>query len=194
MEEKWKDIKGYEGLYQVSNLGRVKSLRRKVRTQKGSYYIKERELKICKDNIGYLVVGLTYKGKTKIIRLHRIIAEAFIPNPTNKPVINHINGIKNDNRIENLEWTTYKENSIHAIKTGLRQVTKKQREAGAKNVLKAIEGNCVKVKQFDLDGRYIKTWNSMAEIKKTLHVNYQGISDCCLGKGKTAYGYKWRYA
>lgn len=193
MEEIWKDIKGYEGIYQVSNLGKVKSLKRKVRAEKGGYYTKEKELKIFEDNIGYLAVGLTDNGKTKIIRLHRLIAEAFIPNPENKPVINHINGIKNDVRIENLEWNTYKENSQHAVKTGLKKVTEKQRNASSKNILKAREINSVKVRQLDLNGNYIKTWNSMTEIKSTLNINYQGISDCCLGKKKTAYGYKWKY-
>ena len=111
MTEIWKDIKGYEGLYQVSSLGRVK------RTYKNK---KERILKIYLRKDGYFQIQLSNQSKFKQFLIHRLIAHAFIPNPDNKPFINHINGVRNDNRIENLEWCTNKENIHHAIKNGSR--------------------------------------------------------------------------
>ena len=103
-EEIWKPIKDFEGYYEVSNIGRVRSLNYK-RTGKGKI------LKNIEDYKGYLEVGLTKNGKRKQFKVHRLVAEAFIPNPENKPCIDHINTIKSDNRVENLRWVTYKENS-----------------------------------------------------------------------------------
>ena len=104
MVEIWRDIDGYNGLYQVSNLGRVKSVER---------YTKHNVSKICKrrerflgstNEYGYRVVGLYKDGKQKLYKVHRLVAQTFIPNPNNLPEINHINEIRNDNRVENLEW------------------------------------------------------------------------------------------
>jgi hypothetical protein len=111
--EVWKDIKGYEGLYQVSNLGRVKSL---------CYYGGKKE-KIIKGGVnpqGYIIIGLNKNNKRTSYTEHRLVALAFLDNPNNYPVINHKNGIKTDNRVENLEWCTYQQNTIHAFETGLK--------------------------------------------------------------------------
>ena len=101
MEENWKAVIGYEGLYEVSNLGRIRSL----------YYGRTRVLKTYKGNRDYLIVSLSKDGKQKTYTVHRLVANAFIPNPENKPEIDHINTITTDNRVENLRYVTPKENS-----------------------------------------------------------------------------------
>lgn len=104
----WKQIKDYEGLYEISEDGNI-------RNKKGS-------LKIVSPNKrGYKRVTLCKNGKEKIISIHRLVAEAFIPNPENKPQVNHINGIRSDNNVENLEWCTQSENQLHAFSTGLQK-------------------------------------------------------------------------
>ena len=106
MKEIWKDIENYEGLYQVSNLGRIKSIRKMK---------KQNILKLGTRNT-YNVINLMKNGKARSFQVHRLVAKAFIPNPENKPQVNHINGVKNDNRLENLEWVTRSENTIHAYR------------------------------------------------------------------------------
>lgn len=104
MEEIWKDIEGYEGLYQVSNLGRVKNVKR----NRVTYGMKG-------DKDGYLRIGLSKDGILKTYKVHRLVAMAFIPNPDNKPFIDHINTVKDDNRVQNLRWCTSKENNNNPI-------------------------------------------------------------------------------
>jgi len=123
MEEVWKDIQGYEGYYQISNLGSVKSLERKLPHNKFKNVIcnyKERIMKQNNDTKGYPSIMLRVNNVIKTLRIHRLVAQAFIPNPENKPQINHINGIKTDYSIINLEWCNQSENNTHAYKTGLR--------------------------------------------------------------------------
>lgn len=117
--EEWKDIEGYEGIYQVSNYGNVKSLARQRRNSKGIYMQKEKLLSLTNTSTGYKKVELVKNGKKKGYKVHRLVAMAFIDNPENKPEVNHIDGNKINNHVDNLEWVTSSENSIHAYKTGL---------------------------------------------------------------------------
>ena len=119
MNEIWKDIEGYEGIYQVSNFGVVKSLGRYVEnsgTINGLYHVKEKFLipTANKKRHDYFTIMLCKNGKQKRVRLNRLVAQAFIPNPDNKPEVNHIDGEKSNNRADNLEWVTSKENKEHA--------------------------------------------------------------------------------
>lgn len=121
--EIWKNIEGYEGYYQISNLGNIKSLsrfRKNGKKEKEGYIKKEIILKTHISKTGYYVVDLKRNGIRKTFKIHRLIALHFIDNPFNKNYINHKNGIKTDNSIENLEWCTIKENNKHAEETGLK--------------------------------------------------------------------------
>lgn len=122
MEEVFKDIPGYEGIYQVSNLGTVRSLER---ISKQGHHLNEYTFKKKYDKYGYVYVVLSQgSGKGKQWRVHRLVALTFIPNPENKPYVNHIDGIKDHNSIDNLEWCTAKENTQHAVRTGLIDIEK----------------------------------------------------------------------
>ena len=110
--EKWKDINGYEGIYQVSNMGRVRSICKRHSSM-------PRIMKQRKAGAGYAYVGLSLNGVQRKLAVHRLVAKAFVSNTENKPEVNHINGNKTDNCANNLEWVTSKENKIHAHKIGL---------------------------------------------------------------------------
>ena len=185
MKEIWKDIKGYEGLYQVSNFGNIKSLARKntfycvLRKEYLERPVKERILKTNDKNAKYKQVHLLKNGVVKVYLVHRLVAQEFIPNPNDLPQVNHIDGNKYNNRIDNLEWCTASENNKHAFRIGLKEIYNK-----------------TKVNQYDLNGNFIKTWNCITEFYKEKGVSIKSstISMCCKGKRKTAYGYKWKYA
>lgn len=190
--EIWKDINGYNGLYQVSNNGNVKSLERMCRQFNGHCYcnrkVTEKILKGRKDTKGYLQVELSKNGKQRKYLVHKLVAMMFIPNPHNKPQINHINGRKNDNRVDNLEWVTPSENVIHAYKTGLLNI-----DDIVKHCRKLGEKSAKKVNQYNLQGEYVKTWDSISEAHRSLKVDCSSISRCCRNKQQSAGGYKWAY-
>lgn len=123
MEEVWKDIEGYEGLYQVSSLGKVRSLNRKVRHSSGNSMrvLVGKEILTFNAGAGYLCVSLCKKGTIVRKYVHHLVSAAFLETQNNKKEINHKNGIKTDNKVENLEWCTHGENQKHSWKTGLRK-------------------------------------------------------------------------
>lgn len=169
MEEIWKDIKGYEGLYQVSNFGRVKRI---VEYKNRFKEHNERILKLNKDKDGYCLVHLCKNGIAKCKKVHRLVAEAFIENPKNYEMINHKNEIKNDNRIENLEWcnVTYNNNYKSAL-------TRKYK----------------KVEMLNLEGIVLREYESILQASIENNLDKSHIVKCCKGKIKTTGGYKWRY-
>lgn len=182
--EIWKDIEEYEGLYQISNLGRVKSFGKQT-----GFYTRKHEL-ILKDNIdkdGYHLTTLIKKRTRQHLRIHRLVAEAFIPNPEDKPQVNHKDGNKDNNSVENLEWCTPSENVKHSYDKKLHKYHIRIRAFGTENPAAR------KIKQYDLKGNFIKTWNTIREASKTLNIGETNIGACCRGKQKTAGGYIWKY-
>ena len=177
MEELWKDIPGFEGYYQASNLGRVKSLDRYVNSRyPGSKMLKKGKILSPKvSNKGYLETTLMIEGKCFYKRIHQLIALTFLPNPNNYLQINHINEVKTDNRVENLEWCTAQQN-IEAYTT-------------QRNI----------VYQYSLKGKLIKVWNSLTRAAEYVSGDKTGIHHCCVGylsngnPKKTYLGYIWSY-
>lgn len=181
--EIWKDIVDYEGIYQVSNTGKIKRIGAYT-NQTGKTWNSERILKPARKSRGYMYVQLSKNGKTCPKHVHRLVAEAFIPNPENKPTVNHKNGNKADNSVENLEWATYTENNIHSIRV---LGNNKQIEYSVKK----------SVLQFDLNGNFIAEYPSYREAQRQTGIN--SIDVVCRGerqkgrKQKTAGGYIWKY-
>ena len=197
--EIWKDVLGFEGLYAVSNMGRVKSLPRQVNAMIG-YGDLKRILAVKKitnelilssptNNSGYPCVGLRKDGKTHPKRVHRLVAIAFIPNPENKPQVNHKKGIKTDNRASELEWATAAENNRHAYIELLKQGSWKGTSENW-NDINGKHSACKKIIQKDLNGYLIKEWDSLKEASDSLNIKYLSKA---LRKNKDAGGFLWEY-
>lgn len=141
------------------------------------------------DGWGYLFFSICKDGQRKNMKVHRLVASSFIPNPNNYPVVNHINGIKADNRVENLEWCTYSENTLHAFRTGLLkpQITMKGRFGKLNPNSKSIK--CIN----KITGEVIKIYDSKADASRELKIHPESISQCATGRTKTAGGFKWEY-
>ena len=164
MQEVWKDVAGYEGYYQVSNLGKVRNVKF------------NRELKACFDTYGYLLVVLSKGGKHRTRTVHRLVAETFIPNEEDLPTVNHKDENKQNNCVENLEWCDSKYNCNY----------------GTRNQ-KISQGVSKCVIQLSKSGEKIKKWNSMTEASKGIGCHLSSISMCCKGKQNTTGGYRWQY-
>lgn len=164
-KEIFKDIRNYEGLYQISNKGNVRSI-----------ISNNKILKPHLTKKGYLSVKLYNGGKKKDFLVHRLVADAFIGNPQCLDTVNHKNEIKNDNRVENLEWMSLYDNNRYG-----------SHDYRMANKL------CVPIIQYDLNGNFIKEWKSMKSVQEEKGFRISHISECCLGKQKTSYGYIWKY-
>ena len=168
-QEEWRDIKGYEGKYQVSNLGNVKSLQYK---RLG----KARILIPYISNRGYYTVALSMNSKKAVRTIHRLVAETFVENIDDLPMVNHVDGNKKNNRADNLEWCTQKHNIEHAWESGL-----------------AKKDNNRVIYQFDLGMNFIKKYKSQTEASKETGIKQSEISKCCNGLRNKAGDYIWCY-
>ena len=189
-EEKWKDIKYFEGLYKISDYGRVKSLTRirefigsnQFTTFKSKYFVDECILKIKIDR--YARVQL-YKNSTeyKFYNVHQLVAQAFIPNPENKPIVDHKDNNPLNNRIDNLQWATYSENAKYGYNRG------RKKQCGIEHHASKLIG------QYDLDGNLIKTYHGSGEASKNTGLHSATIRQACRGGYgcKTRGGFIWKY-
>ena len=174
----WKPVKGYEGFYEVSSTGKVKSIPRTIMRKDGKPYRvkKERLMKLYVDEDGYHRVELQNAGSAFKTFAHRLVAQSFIPNPKNKPQVNHINGIKDDNRVENLEWVTLQENRDHAVANGL---VADQR--GMKNPANTLnEKQVLKIVKLKKEGF------QPAEIARKIDIPHSNVRN-------VYYGYTWAW-
>ena len=178
VEEIWKDIEGYEGEYQISNFGRVRSLDKKVNVKNNYTAIKHGKILKLHKKLRYKYIMLSSKNVTKMCRVHILVARAFVENPQKKTQVNHINGNKFDNRAENLEWVTPKENLIHAWKNEL------NKRCEPKEIF-----------QYDKNGRFIMRYESAKEASRKTGIDHANICRCASGKKyrKTAGGYSWKW-
>ncbi len=180
-QEIWKDIVGYEGCYQVSDKGRVRSVDRIAHNRYGTFL---RKGQIVKSYTGvYECITLCVDGVKYLTGVHRVMARAFIPNPENKPQVNHINGIKTDNRLDNFEWVDRAENQEHAYSIGLQKPKK-----GADNV-------CSKpVQMCSMSGVVLKEYTSLMEAAKENNLRQGSISNVLIGNSKSLHGLIFKYA
>lgn len=190
MIEIWKDVVGYEGLYQVSNCGRVRSVERNVSVQRsGQKYLVHYESKVLipqERRHGYLSVCLYGRGGNKRnfkqISVHRLVAEAFIPNPKNLSEVNHIDEDKQNNKLENLEWVSHQEN----CSTPTLRKRHSERQSKHPNFHKTLN-------QYTKDGKYVATYYSAREAQRKTGVGYSNISSA-IKEHRTAGGYYWCFA
>lgn len=189
----WKDISGYEGKYQVSNTGKVRSL-----NYNGT---KGKVVRLKPGNItgGYKIVGLYKNSKYKTYLVHRLVAEAFIPNPNNYPIINHKDENPSNNAVWNLEWCTHKYNSNYGnCRKKMSEVNKGKQftEEHKRKISETMKGkNRKPVLMFTLDGVFIRRFDCTTEANEFLGKDKynKNICMCLRGKNKTAWGYIWKY-
>ncbi|MCI1958982.1 MAG: NUMOD4 motif-containing HNH endonuclease [Clostridia bacterium] len=179
----WKDVKNYEGLYQISNLGEVKSLSKKV--GKGKGYIKpEKILKQTISKDGYFKVTLCKDGKTKYFRVHRLVAQAFIPNLEDKPVVNHIDENKLNNYVDNLEWVTEEENKLYSYNIHKEEFD----DISRKNVKKAINKVTQNILAYK-NGEFIGEYKGKESCAKEIGISPKTIYNRLNGRYTSRSGY-----
>ena len=199
MQEIWKDVPEYEGLYMVSNLGRIMSLHCTSKVAKENGVHDRRIMKNVMSSSGYYHVGLSKNGVKIMHSIHVLVARAFIPNPENKPSVNHIDGNRTNNAVSNLEWATYKENQQHAIRTGLRDLHKphimhkpyrarKKRSSDKTSYSYGSYGFL----QYSPEGNFVKLWRTQVEAADAVGFSQADISKCVAGRRKMCAGFIWR--
>ena len=186
MDEIWKDIEGFEGLYQVSNLGRVKCVEHKCPGRHGLRTVKEHLMTQVKGSKGYLYVSLSNMDRGRTFTVHRLVAKAFIPNPDNLPCVNHKDEDKFNNNVSNLEWCTAKQNINYSRKAGrIRNWT--AGKFGKENKQSRL------LLMYDLQGNYIRSFYGAREAAEFLGMKtYVNIYMFLAGKRKNAYGHLWK--
>lgn len=177
INEEWRDIPGYPN-YQVSNIGMVKSIERKVWNGRGYRIVRERILKPFKNTYGYPTIGLCKECERKYITVHRLVCNAFLQNPLNLPQINHINEIKTDNRVENLEFCDSKYNNNYGTRI------ERSSKANTNNPKRSKKVKCLETG---------KIYPSTMEIQRQFGFHHSNITRCCNNKQKSCYGYHWCY-
>lgn len=181
--EEWRDIEGYEGIYQVSNEGRVKSLERVQIYNDGQVHkYKSKILKQTQDKDGYLMVCLCNNIKRKTCKVHRLVAQTFIPNPNNLPEVNHKDECKTNNSVENLEWCNHSYNNTYLDKNKRGGITRMN------------NGKTKIVYQYTLDGKLINVFKSSRDAERNNNYNHSSICNCICGRTKTYKGFIWKYA
>lgn len=186
MKCEWKDIAGYEGHYQISNYGNVKSLSRTIKNSRYQFgSVKDRTLKQAINTNGYSFVSLRLNGKQKSVSIHRLVAIAFLANPDAKEQVNHINGVKSDNRVENLEWVTRSENVLHAYRS-LKRKSSQQGKVGKESF------SAIPISQYDMQGNFVAYFESQKDASIKTGVNARSINMCYKRKQKTAGGFVWK--
>src|SRR5699024_5761663 len=184
MIEEWRDVPGYEGLYQVSNMGRIKSLDRKVKYSDGRTFIhKGIILKPGQDHRGYLYVNLSKKGKIKPYRVHRCVAGSFLKRSPDKPEVNHIDENKENNKVSNLEWCNREYNNNYGTR-----IERIHSSDGIKNMVKE---RSIKVIQLE-NGVVKNVWDSLMDCERS-GFHRKNIKKCCEGKQKTHKGFAWKF-
>ncbi|WP_298774960.1 NUMOD4 domain-containing protein [uncultured Empedobacter sp.] len=188
----WKDIKEYEGLYQINSKGEVRSLDRVVNCIHNSKAVKKgKAIKHILNSANYYVVNLYKNGKVKQFFIHRLIAIHFIPNPENKKEIDHINTNTLDNSLSNLRWATRKENVNNPISKKRRNQVLKDLLLGKTGVYANRKKGCIQIDP--LTGIIIKRFSCMSDAVRELNIDSGGLTRACQGKIKTCGGYKWTY-
>jgi hypothetical protein len=195
MKEIWKAVVGYENYYEISDLGNVRSLERiityETKTKLGKVIIrndikKAKNLGIRLGNVGYYITDFQVNSIKQTVTIHRLLAEAFIPNPENKATVNHKDGIKTNIAISNLEWATFSENNKHAVDNGLR-------ESPWTGKFGADNPKSKPVIQLDKMGNVLNRFDNARDAQVKTGASYKHISSCCLGKRMSTGGYHWKF-
>jgi hypothetical protein len=184
--ETWKEIPGFDGRYEVSSHGRIRTY------SNGRWGNKThgRIMTLKRNPAGYSFVALHKPfggGKCEYHMVHRLVAKMFIPNPENKETVNHIDGNKTNNNVENLEWATHSENSIHAVRTGLSTPSQRQNDV-------TIQRCSIPVIMLDKNMNLLANYENAKQASIQTGTDHSSIIKCCRGKLRTANGFVWRYA